>query len=442
MISWIGDCIFYELFVLGFCGVLEPGKVYKEENRLQKVKEFIPHLKEMNINAVYLGPIFESTYHGYDTIDYFKIDKRLGTNSDFKDLCKELHENNIKIIIDGVFNHVGRDFFAFKDVKINREASKYCSWFVNIDFYGNTPENDGFYYEPWNRCFDLVKLNVWNDEVCNYLFKALDFWIDEFNIDGVRIDAADSIDFSFFRKLRSHINNKKEDLWLMGEVIHGDYTRWSNDEMLHTTTNYECYKGLYSSHNDRNYFEIAHSFRRQFEKGGIYEKLCLYNFVDNHDVNRLASILKNSEHIYNVYTLLYTMPGVPSVYYGSEYGIKGEKGNNTDLPLRPELNLNLLREKNEKLFKLICRLGKIRSENKAIKYGEYKPIIIKNEQFIFERKYNSEEIYIALNLSEINSEINCNLNYNRAWDMLSDKEISLENSISIPAYGALILKKY
>ena len=109
----------------------------------------------------------------------------------------------------------------------------------------------------------------------------------------------------------------KEEL-LEEEIIN---SRWANDEMLHTTTNYECYKGLYSSHNDRNYFEIAHSFRRQFEKGGIYEKLCLYNFVDNHDVNRLASVIKNPEHIYNIYTLLYTMPGIPSVYYGSEYGI-------------------------------------------------------------------------------------------------------------------------
>ena len=240
MVSWIGECIFYELFLLGFCGVLEPGKEYQEKNRLKKVIQFIPHLKEMKVNAVYLGPVFESTYHGYDTIDYFKIDKRLGTNEDFKELCDKLHDNDIKIVIDGVFNHVGRDFFAFKDLQKNRDKSRYCSWFVNLNFNGNTPENDGFYYEPWNRCFDLVKLNVWNEEVCEYLFKALDFWVDEFKIDGVRIDAADSIDFSFFKKLRNHINYKKEDLWLMGEVIHGDYSRWANDEMLHTTTNYEC----------------------------------------------------------------------------------------------------------------------------------------------------------------------------------------------------------
>ena len=441
MVSWIGECIFYELFLLGFCGVLEPGKEYQEKNRLKKVIQFIPHLKEMKVNAVYLGPVFESTYHGYDTIDYFKIDKRLGTNEDFKELCDKLHDNDIKIVIDGVFNHVGRDFFAFKDLQENRDKSRYCSWFVNLNFNGNTPENDGFYYEPWNRCFDLVKLNVWNEEVCEYLFKALDFWVDEFKIDGVRIDAADSIDFSFFKKLRNHINYKKEDLWLMGEVIHGDYSRWANDEMLHTTTNYECYKGLYSSHNDRNYFEIAHSFRRQFEKGGIYEKLCLYNFVDNHDVNRLASVIKNPEHIYNIYTLLYTMPGIPSIYYGSEYGIKAIKGKNTDLPLRPELNIDTLKVGNKKLFKLICDLGEIRSKSQAIRHGTYTPIIIRNEQFVFLRKFKEQEIYVALNLDDKNVDINYNFSFHKAIDLLSGKEISIDGNISIEPYGALIISK-
>ena len=265
--------------------------------------------------------------------------------------------------------------------------------------------------------------------------------LDEFKIDGVRIDAADSIDFSFFKKLRNHINYKKEDLWLMGEVIHGDYSRWANDEMLHTTTNYECYKGLYSSHNDRNYFEIAHSFRRQFEKGGIYEKLCLYNFVDNHDVNRLASVIKNPEHIYNIYTLLYTMPGIPSIYYGSEYGIKAIKGKNTDLPLRPELNIDTLKDGNKKLFKLICDLGEIRSKSQAIRHGTYSPIIIRNEQFVFLRKFKEQEIYVALNLDDKNVDINYNFSFHKAIDLLSGKEISIDGNISIEPYGALIISK-
>ena len=116
---WIKDRIFYNIFPLGFCDVLQPGEIYKEENRLDKIEKIIPHLKEMSVNAVYLGPIFESSYHGYDTRDYLNIDKRLGTNSDFKKLCEKFHDNDIKVVLDGVFNHVGREFWAFKDVQQN-----------------------------------------------------------------------------------------------------------------------------------------------------------------------------------------------------------------------------------------------------------------------------------------------------------------------------------
>ena len=437
---WFNESVFYQIYTLNFCGAPRDNDGIVE-HRILRLNDFMDYFEDLGINAIYFNPVFSSDHHGYDTRDYCKIDERLGTNEDFIEICKNLHDRGMRVVLDGVFNHVGRDFFAFKDLQENRDKSRYCSWFVNLNFNGNTPENDGFYYEPWNRCFDLVKLNVWNEEVCEYLFKALDFWVDEFKIDGVRIDAADSIDFSFFKKLRNHINYKKEDLWLMGEVIHGDYSRWANDEMLHTTTNYECYKGLYSSHNDRNYFEIAHSFRRQFEKGGIYEKLCLYNFVDNHDVNRLASVIKNPEHIYNIYTLLYTMPGIPSIYYGSEYGIKAIKGKNTDLPLRPELNIDTLKDGNKKLFKLICDLGEIRSKSQAIRHGTYSPIIIRNEQFVFLRKFKEQEIYVALNLDDKNVDINYNFSFHKAIDLLSGKEISIDGNISIESYGALIISK-
>ena len=345
MNSWIRESIFYQFYTLGFCGVLEPSRVYEEENRLTKIEKWIPHLKEMSVNAIYFAPIFESSYHGYDTKDYYKIDKRLGTNKDFKELCEKLHENNIKIILDGVFNHVGREFWAFKDVQENGRNSRYCNWFVNLNFDSRSPMGDEFNYQSWNGCYDLVKLNLKNQEVLDHLLHAVGAWIDEFDIDGLRLDAADSIDFEFFKALKKFTEAKKDDFWLMGEVIHGDYTRWANPESLDSVTNYECYKGNYSSHNDKNYFEIAHSLNRLFGKGGIYKDLCLYNFADNHDVNRLASTLKIPEHIYNVYTLLFTMPGVPSIYYGSEYGIKGVKGKGTDLPLRPELELEKINER-------------------------------------------------------------------------------------------------
>ncbi|MDK2827937.1 alpha-amylase family glycosyl hydrolase [Clostridium butyricum] len=442
---WIEDRVFYNIFTLGFCDVLEPSRIYEEKNRLIKIEEWIPHLKKMSINAIYFGPVFESSYHGYDTRDYLNIDKRLGTNEDFKDLCKKLHENDIKIVLDGVFNHVGREFWAFKDIQKNGRNSKYCSWFSGLNFDSRSPMGDDFNYESWNGCYDLVKLNLWNGEVVEYLLHAVEFWIDEFDIDGLRLDAADKIIFDFFKELKIFTEKKKDNFWLMGEIIHGDYNRWANKESLDSVTNYECYKGIYSSHNDKNYFEIAYSLNRMFGNGGIYKDLCLYNFVDNHDVNRLASTLKAQEYLYNVYTILYTMPGVPSIYYGSEYGIKAVKGDKTDLPLRPSVDeIENYEDKNNELFDHIEKLGRIRAASEALKNGNYEQVIIKNEQYVFSRTSKNDKIYIVLNLSDKESYLDFNISFEEGKDLLSDKDDIIKGgdvSIRVPAFSSKVIAK-
>lgn len=442
---WIEDRVFYNIFTLGFCDVLEPSRIYEEKNRLIKIEEWIPHLKKMSINAIYFGPVFESSYHGYDTRDYLNIDKRLGTNEDFKDLCKKLHENDIKIVLDGVFNHVGREFWAFKDIQKNGRNSKYCSWFSGLNFDSRSPMGDDFNYESWNGCYDLVKLNLWNGEVVEYLLHAVEFWIDEFDIDGLRLDAADKIIFDFFKELKIFTEKKKDNFWLMGEIIHGDYNRWANKESLDSVTNYECYKGIYSSHNDKNYFEIAYSLNRMFGNGGIYKDLCLYNFVDNHDVNRLASTLKAQEYLFNVYTILYTMPGVPSIYYGSEYGIKAVKGDKTDLPLRPSVDeIENYEDKNNELFDHIEKLGRIRIASEALKNGSYEQVIIKNEQYVFSRTSKNDKIYIVLNLSDKDSYLDFNISFEEGKDILCDKDDIIKGgdvSIKVPAFSSKVIAK-
>lgn len=445
MNSWIENRVFYNIFTLGFCDVLEPNKVYEKKNRFIKIEEWIPHLKEMSINALYFGPIFESSYHGYDTRDYFNIDKRLGTNEDFKKLCEKLHENDIKIVLDGVFNHVGREFWAFKDVQKNGRISKYCDWFEGLNFDSRSPMGDEFNYVSWNGCYDLVKLNLRNREVINYLLNAVEVWIDEFNIDGLRLDAADKIILEFFKELRNFTETKKKDFWLMGEIIHGDYNRWANEESLDSVTNYECYKGIYSSHNDKNYFEIAYSLNRMFGNGGIYKNICLYNFVDNHDVNRLASTLNREEYLFNVYTILYTMPGVPSVYYGSEYGIKAVKGNGTDIELRPSAEeIESKEDKNNKLFEHIKKLGQIRSEREAIVHGDYEQVIIKNEQYVFSRTTKKDKVYVLLNLSDKESYIDFDISFKEGKNLLEDKDEVINGgkvSIRVPAFSSKIIAK-
>lgn len=443
MNKWVKESIFYEIFPLGFCGALSRNKIYEDKNSIKKLEKWIPHLKSMGINAIYLGPVFESTNHGYDTKDYYNIDKRLGSNEVFKEVCKELHKNNIKIILDGVFNHVGREFWAFKDVQNNRENSKFCDWFVNINFNNNSPMGDNFSYEGWNGCYDLVKLNLKNRKVLDYLLHAIEIWIDEFDIDGLRLDAADSIDFEFFKILKKFTENKKDDFWLMGEVIHGDYTRWANKESLDSTTNYECYKGIFSSHNDKNYFEIAYSLNRLFGDGGIYKDLCLYNFVDNHDVNRIASNLKKPQYIYNVYTLLFTMPGIPSIYYGSEWALEGIKGKNTDEPLRPELDLDNIKNPNLKLLDFIKNLSNIRINLDTLKYGNYKQVLVKNEQFIFVREYKEEKVFVILNLSDKDSFLDFEIPFEKGIDLLNNNKIIDGGKISlkVEAFSSKIIIK-
>jgi len=428
MLPWYKKAIFYHIYPLGFCGAKKLNDFnLKTMETLEKTYDWINHIKYLGADAIYFGPIFESTSHGYDTVDYNVIDRRLGNNDTFIKLVKTLHKNNIKVVIDGVFNHVGRDFFAFKDILLKGKKSPYCSWFHRLDFNQNSPLNDPFTYDTWNGYYNLVKLNLCNSEVKDYLFKAINMWIKDFDIDGLRLDCADCLDFNFIKELASFCKKLKPDFWLMGEIIHGDYNRWVNNNMLDSVINYECYKGLYSSHNDKNYFEIAYSLNRQFGKDfGIYKNMYLYNFIDNHDVNRIASTLKFSDYIYSVYIILFTMPGVPSIYYGSEFGIKGVR-NISDDDLRPELNLkNILSSNyNKKLIKLIHNLSNIRRGSKALEEGKYIQIKILNEQFAYARIIEGECIIVILNLSQNFRfmEINAPIKASKAIDMLNNKDI-------------------
>ena len=301
MNNWIKDSIFYHIYPLGLCGAEHNNNHNsKVVYNLDKLYEWIPYLKNLGINTIYLGPLFESSSHGYDTIDYFKVDKRLGSNDTLKNLINEFHKNKIKIILDGVFHHTGRDFFAFTDLKQNTINSVYKDWFVNVNFNKKSNYNDALSYDGWNGHYSLVKLNLNNNDVKKYIFSAVKFWINEFKIDGLRLDAADYIDMNFLYELSDFCKKNSHDFLLIGEVIHEDYRKWVKDKCLDSVTNYECYKGLWSSHNDNNYFEIAYSLNRQFGEYGMYKNLPLYNFADNHDVNRAMTSLKNPVDVFTL----------------------------------------------------------------------------------------------------------------------------------------------
>ena len=337
---WYDEAVVYQIYPLGLCGAPlqnDGDQAQAGEHRILRVLDWVEHIKRLGATCVLFNPLFESDAHGYDTRDYNKVDCRLGTNDDLRQVCAALHAAGIKILFDGVFNHVGRGFWAFKDVQEKRWDSPYKDWF-HISFDGNTNYNDGFWYEAWEGCNELVKLNLQNPAVKNYLFDVVRGWVRDYDIDGLRLDVAYCLDLGFLAELRGLADSIKPEFALVGETLHGDYNRWMNDHACHSVTNYECYKGLYSSFNTGNMHEISYSLNRQFgsEQWCLYTGKHLLSFVDNHDVTRIATILTDKGCLRPIYGLLFGMPGVPSVYYGSEWGMEGDKRNG-DPTLRPAI---------------------------------------------------------------------------------------------------------
>ena len=408
MSVWYETAAFYHIYPLGLCGApAENDLSAPVEHRLNSLIPWLDHLQDLKIGGLYIGPLFESSSHGYDTVDYRKVDRRLGDNDDFRRFVSEAHARGIRVVVDAVFNHTGRDFFAFRDIREKREGSSYRWWYKGINFGWNSAWNDGFSYESWRNCGNLVNLNLQNREVKDYLFDVLRFWVSEFDIDGVRLDCADCLDFDFMKEMRWICDGMNREFWLMGEVIHGDYARWANDQMLHSVTNYELHKGLYSGHNDHNYFEIAHTIRRQFDaNGGIYRGRTLYSFVDNHDVARIVSKLNDRRHLKPVYTLLYTLPGLPSIYYGSEWGIEGRKEMG-DAALRPALDLDQMKTSAPEpwLEEYLAYLGTCRQENEALCTGSYRELLLTNRQYAFARILGGKAVVVAVNNDDKDSEL-------------------------------------
>ena len=429
------DKQFYHIYPLGFCGAPEYNDfVSAPENRLALIEQWIPHMKEIGVNALYLGPLFESTKHGYDTADYFRIDRRLGGGEYFKRLTDILHQNDIKVILDAVFNHVGRDFPAFRDLKANGSASKFRDWFKNVNFNASSPRGDNFSYESWNGHYELVKLDTAHPEIKEYFKSAVGKWIDDFGIDGIRLDACDCLDFGFLKDLSSFCKDKKPDFWIMGEIIHGDYNKWANNEMCDSVTNYECYKGLWSSFNDSNFFEIAYSLNREFGDSGLYKGKALYNFVDNHDVDRVASVIKEKVHLHPLYILLYSMPGIPSLYYGSEWGLTGKKVNGSDAPMRPFIDLEAMRRDpvDEHLTATVRKLAEIRTASKSLKYGNYRQLHINHKQFAFAREHDGERTAVFVNSDKDLVKV-------KAPQRIAGRDILNNEDIDVPVGGELAL---
>ena len=428
---WFNEANVYQIYPLGLCGAPEYNEDGDRINRLDRIENWIPHIKALNMDTVLFNPLFESDKHGYDTRDYNMVDRRLGTNEDFAAVCKKLHEAGLKVMLDGVFNHVGRGFWAFRDVQEKKWDSPYKDWF-HVSFDGNTEYNDGFCYEAWEGHYELVKLNLQNPQVVDHLFDAIRNWVRLYDIDGLRLDVAYCLPGDFLEKLRRFTESLKPDFVLMGETLHGDYNRWMNPNACHSVTNYECYKGLHSSFNSMNMFEIGHSLARQYgpEPWTLYKGAHLLSFLDNHDVERIASILNDKNQLYPAWGMVFGMPGTPAVYYGSEWGIEGRKCDG-DAALRPALEMP---EQNQ-LTEWIASLAAARKKSRALCYGSYRNVVLTNKQIIFERAVEGERVLVAVNACNEEYTAHFDAGCGMATDLITGQPHDFGGGSKMPPYS-------
>ena len=434
--SWFESSFMYQVYPLGLCDApYENDGVLAHRLRRLLDNGWVDHMSKLGSDCLLLNPVFESISHGYDTTDYKKVDCRLGDNQDLVDLVDACHSRGIKVLLDGVFNHVGRDFWAFKDVQEKRWDSPYAGWF-EIDWNGNTEWDDGFSYTTWQGVPYLVKLNHSNFELNDYLAEVIRGWEHDFDIDGLRLDVAYCLDRGFLGYLRTvanELSDKRGDKFLLlGETMFGDYNQWMGDSLCDTVTNYECYKGLWSSMNSANMHEVAYALERQSgsHPWDLYTGKHLIDFVDNHDVPRIATQLADKKQLKPLYGLLFGMAGVPCVYYGSEWGIEGEQKFG-DHELRPALEEP---EWNE-LTDWISELAKARSVSKAIVWGSYEQLQVTPQQLVFRRCFEDERVIVAVNAASEPAVVHFDAQSGRGRDLISGSEHDFGGGSELAPYS-------
>ena len=434
--SWFESSFMYQVYPLGLCDApYENDGVLAHRLRRLLDNGWLDHMSKLGSECLLLNPVFESISHGYDTTDYKKVDCRLGDNQDLVDLVDACHSRGIKVLLDGVFNHVGRDFWAFKDVQEKRWDSPYAGWF-EIDWNGNTEWDDGFSYSTWQGVPYLVKLNHSNFELNDYLAEVIRGWEHDFDIDGLRLDVAYCLDRGFLGYLRTvanELSDKRGDKFLLlGETMFGDYNQWMGDSLCDTVTNYECYKGLWSSMNSANMHEVAYALERQSgsHPWDLYTGKHLIDFVDNHDVPRIATQLADKKQLKPLYGLLFGMAGVPCVYYGSEWGIEGEQKFG-DHELRPALEEP---EWNE-LTDWISELAKARSASKAIVWGNYEQLQVTPQQLVFRRCFEDERVIVAVNAASEPAVVHFDAQSGRGRDLISGSEHDFGGGSELAPYS-------
>lgn len=404
MTSWTDSVIWWQVYPLGFVGAektaLPAGSAV--EHRLPRLRPWLDYLVELGCNGLALNPVFASESHGYDIVDHFAIDTRLGDDADIDALIGECHNRGIRVLFDGVFNHVGRGFPGFVDVLEKRQESAWADWF-HLDW--DAEGYDGFGYRSFEGHGGLVALNHDSPAVADYVVSVMQHWLER-GIDGWRLDAAYAVPLPFWRLVTDRVRARFPEAWFVGEVIHGNFSDWVRDGGLDSVTQYELWKSVWSSLNDGNFFELDWTLSRHLE---FCQEFVPLTFVGNHDVTRIASKLTDDLLLPLVLVMLFTLPGVPSVYYGDEQGFRGIKEDREggDDAIRPAFpaEASMLANHGWPVYRLHQRLIGLRRREAWLTTAQVETVTLANEQLSFRASGpEGQLLMVMLNIADHTAE--------------------------------------
>ena len=385
--AWVEHAIWWQIYPLGFVGAFpaDPAPT-ADEHRLGRVVEWLDHALELGASGIALGPLFASRTHGYDTTDHYRIDPRLGDDDDFDNLVAEARRRGLRILLDGVFNHVGTDFARYQDALAGGDDS----WFRKRG-------NDFVTFEGHDG---LVTLDHRNPAVVDYVADVMSHWLRR-GADGWRLDAAYAVPDHFWAQVLPRVRKEFGDAWFVGEVIHGDYAATVAGSTVDSVTQYELWKAIWSSLNDANFHELDHALSRHDEFLDTFVPL---TFVGNHDVTRIASRVDDARHVAHALVVLLTVGGTPSIYAGDEWayrGIKEERFGGDDavrpeFPARPADSEHLGHDD----FRLHQHLIGLRRRHAWLHTARTTPLRLANSQYVYRTSSGSDALVVALNVDD------------------------------------------
>jgi cyclomaltodextrinase / maltogenic alpha-amylase / neopullulanase len=388
--AWVEHAIWWQIYPLGFVGAYPadppPGP---DEHRLRRIADWFDHAIGLGTSGLSLGPIFASLTHGYDTVDHYRIDPRLGDDADLDYIIGEAHRRGLRVLLDGVFNHVGADFPRYREV-IENLAGPGAGWFRKRGTGFHTFEGHG----------DLIALNHSSPEVIDYAIDVMNHWLDR-GADGWRLDAAYAVPDSFWASVIPAVRDRHPAAWFVGEVIHGDYAARVRDAGFDSVTQYELWKAIWSALNDGNFHELDWAMRRH---NNFLETFAPMTFIGNHDVTRIASRIEEPRHLPQALAILMTTGGTPSIYAGDEFayrGVKEERFGGDDA-VRPEFpsDPNRMDAPTEDVVRLHQYLIGLRRRHPWLYRATTVPLRLDNRQYVYLTRNGDDALIVALNLAD------------------------------------------